>query len=237
MISSALWVYLSTTPLFWLTLTLLAWIAADRIAGLFGRHPLANPLVFAVAMLAAALGLTGTPYHTYFDGAQFVHFLLGPATVALGVPLWRHRSIVLREIVPMAVALLVGSAAAIASAVVFARVLGGSGAVVVSMAPKSVTAPVAMAISEGLGGLPALTAAVVILTGILGAIIGLPVMSLLGIRDRTARGFAVGLAAHGVGTARAFSVDPLIGVFSGIAMGLNAMLTAFLVPLLLPMLR
>jgi predicted murein hydrolase (TIGR00659 family) len=236
MTHSSLWVYLAATPLFWLTMTLAAWIVADGVARLARRHPLANPVLIAILLVALLLRGTGTEYQTYFNGAQFVHFLLGPATVALGVPLYRNLNLVRLNLIPMLVALLVGSAVAIVSVVVIARALGAPQAVVVSLAPKSVTAGVAMALSEALGGLPALTAAMVVATGILGAIIVTPLMNVLGIRDYAARGFAVGLASHGIGTARAFSVSPIAGTFAGIAMGLNALVTALLVPLLVPLL-
>ncbi len=233
----ALWVYLSASPLFWLSVTVVVFLAADHVALACGRHPLVNPVLMSLVAIGVLLKLTGTPYRAYFDGAQFVHFLLGPATVALGVPLWRNRAVVVREIVPMAAALVVGSIVAIVSAVGVARLLGAPGQVVASLAPKSVTAPVAMAISETVGGLPSLTAGLVIITGILGAIMVTPTMNALGIRDWAARGFSVGLASHGIGTARAFTVHPIAGVFAGIAMGLNAVVTAILVPLLMTLLR
>lgn len=232
----SLWVYLSADPLFWLTVTVVAWLVADRIAIACRRHPLVNPVLIAIVLVGALLTLTGTPYKAYFEGAQFVHFLLGPATVALGVPLWRNRAVVRREIVPMLGALVVGSAVAIVSAIGIASAFHAPRAIVVSLAPKSVTAPVAMAISESLGGLPALTAALVITTGIVGAVLATPIMNALGIRDWAARGFAVGLASHGLGTARAFMVHPIAGVFAGIAMGLNAIVTAILVPLIVGLL-
>ncbi len=229
----ALWVYLSTSPLFWLTVTLLAWLAADRLALTCGRHPAVNPVLIAIVLVAVLLHLTGTDFRTYFDGAQFVHFLLGPATVALAVPLWRNRDLVRRNLLPMAAALMVGSVVAIVSAIGIASALGAPRDVVVSLAPKSVTAAVAMAITQTLGGIPSLTAALVITTGIIGAIVVTPLMNRLGIRDWVARGFAVGLASHGIGTARAFSVNPIAGVFAGIAMGLNAVVTAVVAPLLI----
>ena len=228
----ALWVYLSTSPLFWLTVTLGAWLVADRLAAASGRHPLVNPVLVSVVLIALMLRATGADYRNYFDGAQFVHFLLGPATVALAVPLWRNRALVRRDVVAMAGALLVGSVVAAGSAVMVAAMLGAPREVLASLLPKSVTAAVAMAVSEGLGGIPALTAVLVITTGILGAILVTPTMNALGIRDFAARGFAVGLASHGIGTARAFAVDPVAGVFAGIAMGLNAVVTTLLAPLL-----
>ena len=234
--SFGLWVYLSRTPLLWLTVTLLAYAAADRFSARTGRHPLANPVLHAVWIMAAILWLTGTSYRTYFEGAQFVHFLLGPATVALAIPLYEHRRLVLRSLVPMGLSLLAGSLTALTSAILIASFLGAPPAVLVSLAPKSVTAGVAMGITEALGGDPALTAVLVILTGILGAIVVTPLMDLLRIRDWRARGFAAGLASHGIGTARAFQVNPVAGTFAGIAMGLNALVTALLLPLVLRLL-
>ncbi len=229
-----LWVYLQTTPLFWLTATLAAFFVADAIARRARRNPVVNPVLIAVALVAVLLKISGTDYQTYFNGAQFVHFLLGPATVALGVPLYRNLEMVGRNLLPMLAALIVGAAVAIVSAVGVAKALGAPKTVLISLAPKSVTAGVAMAVSESLGGLPPLTAALVIATGIFGAIVVTPMMNALRIRDYAARGFAAGLASHGIGTARAFSVDPVAGVFAGIAMGLNAVATPVLAPLILP---
>lgn len=232
--SFRLWVYLQTTPLFWLTATLGAFLVADAIARRLGRHPLANPVLIAVILVAILLRVSGTDYQTYFNGAQFVHFLLGPATVALAIPLYRNLALVRRNLLPMLAALVVGAVTAIVSAVGIAKAFGAPHVVLVSLAPKSVTAGVAMAVSESLGGLPPLTATLVIATGIIGAIIVTPMMNALGIRDYAARGFAAGLASHGIGTARAFMVDPVAGVFAGVAMGLNAVVTPILVPLILP---
>jgi putative effector of murein hydrolase len=153
--------------------------------------------------------------------------------VALGVPLYRNLALVRRDLLPMAASLLVGAVVAILSAVGIAAALGVPHNILVSLAPKSVTAGIAMAVSESLGGIPSLTAALVIITGIVGAIMVTPLMNALGIRDYAARGFAVGLASHGIGTARAFAVSSVAGTFAGIAMGLNAVVTALLVPLLL----
>jgi predicted murein hydrolase (TIGR00659 family) len=229
----SLWVYLSRTPLLWLTVTLLAYVAADRISAVLRRHPLANPMLIAVVIAAGVLFATGTPYRTYFEGAQFVHFLIGPATVALAVPLYRNRLTVLRALLPMGAALLAGSLAAMLSALLIARAMGVAPGVLASLAPKSVTAGIAMGIAEGLGGDPALAAVLVILTGAIGAVVVTPLMNGLGMTDMRARGFAAGLAAHGLGTARAFVVNPVAGTFAGIAMALNALLSAILAPIVL----
>jgi predicted murein hydrolase (TIGR00659 family) len=229
-----LWVYLSGSPLLWLTATLIAYLAADAISVACNRHPLANPVLIAVVFVSAILLATGTTFPAYFAGAQFVHFLLGPATVALAVPLVRHLPQVRRALMPMLVALAVGSMTAIVSAVWLARAFGLDRAAMLALAPKSATAAIAMGIAEKIGGDPALTAVLTILTGITGAIIVTPLMNALRLRNYAARGFAAGLASHGIGTARAFQVDPLAGTFAGIALGLNGLLTALLVPLLLP---
>lgn len=233
----ALWVYLTQTPLLWLTVTLAAYAVADALAERAGRHPLVNPVLVSVVLVGGLLLVSGTDYSTYFGGAQFIHFLLGPATVALALPLWEHRALVMRAGLPMLAALVAGSVTAAVSAMGIVRLMGAPEAVVVAIAPKSVTAGVAMSITEATGGDPALTAVLVIITGILGALMVTPLMDALGIRDYRARGFAVGLASHGIGTARAFQVDPVAGTFAGIAIGLNAVMTAFVVPWLIGLMR
>lgn len=227
----SLWVFLSQSPLLWLTVTLLVYASTDALSLATGRNPFANPVFHAMWIIAAFLLATGTSYTTYFGGAQFVHFLLGPATVALAVPLYENRKVVAAAIVPMLVALVIGCATAIVSVVLLANAFGLPREIVLSLAPKSVTAAVAMGISESLGADASLTAVAVILTGIMGAIIVTPLMNRMGITDYRARGFAVGLASHGIGTARAFQVDAVAGVFAGIAMSLNALVTSLLVPI------
>ena len=226
------WVYLSASPLFHLTLTLVAFQAASAVFERMGRNPLLNPVLGAVLIVVAVLVLTGTDYGTYFEGAQFVHFLLGPATVALAVPLYRQWHRVRRSALAIAVSLVAGSLTAILSAVCVAWLLDGSQAVLASLAPKSVTAPVAMGIAEKLGGLPSLTAVLVIVTGILGAMLGPKLLDMTGVVDWRARGLAIGTASHGIGTARALQVNETAGAFSGLAMGLNALGTALLLPLI-----
>ena len=227
----SLWVYLSRSPLLWLTVTLLTYAITDAVSLKTQRNALANPVFHSMWIIGAFLLITGTSYTTYFEGAQFVHFLLGPATVALAVPLYENRKAAAAAILPMLAALVVGSVTAIVSVVLLAEAAGLPETVVLSLAPKSVTAGVAMGISESLHADPSLTAVAVIVTGIMGAMIVTPLMNRAGIRDFRARGFAVGVAAHGIGTARAFQVDSVAGVFAGIAMSLNALVTSLLVPL------
>ncbi len=231
-----IWVYLAATPLLGLTVTLLAYQLGHVIYRRAGLSPFANPVLIAVIVLVSLLALTGTDYATYFEGAQFVHFLLGPATVALAVPLYRNLKAVQRSALPLLIALLVGTVTAAGSAVGIAWLFGASRETLLSLAPKSVTTPVAMGIAEQIGGLPSLTAVLVILTGILGAVLATGTLNLLRIRDWRARGFAIGLAAHGIGTARALTVNEVAGAFASLAMGLNALATAVLLPLLLRLL-
>ena len=227
-----LWSYLSTTPLIWLTTTILAYLLADGVARRLGHPPWANPVLLSVLLIGPILWLTRTDYTTYFEGAQFIHFLLGPATVALALPLWDNRDTIRTSVAPIVLALLTGSVVAAGSAILLARAFGLPMEVLLSLAPKSTTAPVALGISEAIGGLPALTAVLVILTGIIGAVTVTPLMNLIGVSDWRARGFAVGVAAHGIGTARAFQVNPVAGAYAGIAMALNALLTSLIVPVL-----
>ncbi len=229
---ASLWSYLAATPLIWLTTTIVAYLVADKIARKLGNPPWSNPVLMSVLIIAPVLWLTQTTYTTYFEGAQFIHFLLGPATVALAVPLWDNRDTIQASIAPIVLALFTGSIVAAGSAILLARAYGLPLEVLLSLAPKSTTAPVALGISEAIGGIPALTAVLVILTGIIGAVTVTPVMNLLRITDWRARGFAVGVAAHGIGTARAFQVNPVAGAYAGIAMALNALLTSLIVPLL-----
>ncbi|MCB1388178.1 MAG: LrgB family protein [Rhodobacteraceae bacterium] len=228
-----IWSYLAQGPLLWLTVTLLAYVLADFIAERLGRPPWANSVLMSVLLLAILLQATGTPYATYFEGAQFVHFLLGPATVALAVPLFLQGARLKRAVLPVLAGVVTGSSVAVVSALAIARAMGVDAATLASLAPKSTTAPVAIGIAQSLGGSPTLAAVLVILTGITGALVATPLLNVLGVRDWRARGLAVGTAAHGIGTARAFQVHSTAGAFAGIGMGLNAILTAVLAPAVL----
>jgi predicted murein hydrolase (TIGR00659 family) len=228
------WVYLSASPLLWLTLTLLAYLFAFALYRRSRFNPLVNPVAISIALLVGVLAATRSDYATYFEGAQFVHFLLGPATVALAVPLAEQTAKLRRAWLALTAGLAVGVVVALVSAVVIAWLLGASTATLASLAPKSVTTPVAMGISEKIGGLPSLTAVSVVLTGIVGAALGRFVFDALRVRSWAARGFAIGLAAHGQGVARAFIVNQEAGAFAGLAMGLTALVTALVAPWLAP---
>jgi predicted murein hydrolase (TIGR00659 family) len=231
----SLWNAFSETPLLWLAITLVVYQLArwlyqsTRIAWL-------NPVLTSIVMIVALLLLTQTSYDDYFASVRFIHFLLGPATVALAVPLYARLAKLKRLLVPVLSALCVGSITAAATAVGLARLLGASTPTLLSLAPKSVTTAIAMGVSEKIGGLPPLTAVLVILTGIIGAVSGQAILDVLRIRDDSVRGFAIGLASHGIGTARAFQMSEEAGAFSGLGMGLNGILTALLIPILVELL-
>ena len=227
------WSYLSQEPLLWLTLTVLAYTIGDAAFRASGKSPYVNSVLVAVVLLAGVLLLTDTPYPVYFNGAQFVHFLLGPATVALALPLYENRERLRRAALPVLVAVVVGSSVATLSALAIASALGAGDVSLASLAPKSATAPVAIGISERLGGAPTLTAVLVILTGITGAVLATPLLNLLRIKDWRARGLAAGVASHGIGTARALQVNPTAGAFAGLGMALNALIAAVVAPVVL----
>lgn len=229
---SETWVYLAQSPLLWLTATVGTYVAAEALYRRLRQAPIAHPVLVSIAVLVVVLLVTGTPYPRYFEGAQFVHFLLGPAIVALALPLHAELHRARAMALPLTVALLAGSVTAIVTAVGVATLAGASRASVVSLAPKSATAPVAMGIVEKLNGIPSLSAGLVVLTGLLGTILGPSLLRWLRIRDEAAVGFALGVTSHGLGTARAFEIAETAGAFAGLAMGLNAMATSVLVPLL-----
>lgn len=228
-----LWTYLSATPLLWLTITLLIYQTGTWIFRRFGCNPLLNPVLTSVIALVIFLELSNTDYQTYFQGARFIHFLLGPATVALAIPLYRELPTIRKAFSPVMITLIIGSLTAIASAVGIAWWLGGERVLLLSLAPKSVTTPIAMGISEKIGGLPSLTAVSVVLTGITGAVLGDLVLRHLKVRDEMARGMALGVASHGIGTAHALQTSQVGGAFAALAMALNGLFTALLLPFLI----
>ncbi|MDA8447680.1 LrgB family protein [Paracidovorax valerianellae] len=222
---------LQRSPLPWLALTLLAYLAALWLYRRSGNNPFLLPVLTAVVGIVCVLLVLGVPYPVYFEGVQLIHFFVGPATVALAVPLYSQLGKIRQIWRPVAIALLAGSVAAIASAVLVAWALGGSLQTLMSLAPKSATIPIATAVAERLGGIASLAAVAVAITGIAGAVIAGPLLRLLRLNDDpVVRGFAVGLTAHAIGTARELQANPTAGSFAALAMALNGIATALLMP-------
>ncbi len=236
-----LWIYLSATPLFGLTATLVVYLLAQAAYARLDQAPWANPVLWTVLALAALLLATGVSYPSYFAGAQFVHFLLGPAVVALAWPLWQRRKELGRRWGRLLAAALVGGAAASGSALALGWALGLPAEVLLSLAPKSVTAPVAMGIADQIGGIPALAAVLAVLTGLVGALSGKYLFAMLHVPTDAAgwmaRGYALGTASHGIGAARALQVNADAGAYAGLALGLQVVLASLLMPLVLNWLR
>jgi len=226
-----LWVYLASTPLFGLTATLVTYVIAAIVYERFGRAPWANPVLWSVVCIGGVLVVTGTSYPRYFAGAQFIHVLLGPAVVALAWPLWLRRSELRRRGAALTIAALVGGIAAAGSAVALGWAFDLPGDVLRSLAPKSVTAPVAMGIADRIGGVPALAAVFAVVTGMVGALSAKYLFGLLRIDEWAVRGFALGTVSHGIGAARALQVNADAGAYAGIALGLQVLLATLILPL------
>lgn len=220
----------TANPLLWIAVTLVVFAAAQWISASLKAHPLANPVLLSVASIIALLLATHTPYEQYFSGAQFIHLLLGPAVVALAVPLSRH----LHRLRRLARPVLLGIAAGCVSGAVFVLLLawlfGANGQLAASLVTKSVTAPVSMAITAHVGGVPALAAIASVLTGMVGAAFGPWLLDLFGVRDPVQRGLAMGTASHGQGTARILQESEEAGAMSALAMGLTALAMALVLP-------
>ena len=219
-----------TGTIFALVLTLGAYAAAAAVWQRCGRHPLLNPTLFAIAGVATALLALNMQHADYFASAELVHALLGPAVVALAVPLYRHAAVLRARAGALLMALVLGSATAVLVGVAVAVALNVSAGAVLSLAPRSATTAVSMGVAAEIGGIPALTAVLTIATGITGAVLGGWILDAMGVRDPLARGFALGTASHGIATARAFQDGEAAGIAAGLAMGLNAILTAVIAP-------
>lgn len=220
-------------PITWLLATLLAYRLALAVHRRAGNSAWLHPVAVATVLLVCVLLAGGISYETYFEGGRYIHMLLGPATVALAVPLYHQLQRLRRDWLSLLAGAFLGSAVAVALAMTLAWLLGGSQATVISMAAKSVTMPIAIGLTEKLGGVVSLTSALVMLTGILGGALTQPLLALMRIRETYITGFTLGVVAHGIGTARALHGGQEMGAFAGLAMGLAGLLTAVFVPLCL----
>jgi predicted murein hydrolase (TIGR00659 family) len=224
------------SPVFLVLLTLVGYRLGRELRDRTGGHPLAQPVLVAIILIGTTLSLAHVDYADYRAGTELIAFWLGPATVALAVPLHRQARRLRGFVVPMLVAVPMGAVVSIATSILLVRICGGDELLARTMAPKAATTPVSIALSEGIGGLPPMTAVLTIVAGILGAVAGPAVLTLLRVRDRRARGLALGAVSHGIGTSRALVEDETEGAFSGLSMGLTALATSILLPLLVAVL-
>ncbi|MFC3213360.1 LrgB family protein [Novosphingobium panipatense] len=219
-------------PLLWLTGTLGVFELFDRISKRCNRHPLLHPVLWSTPVLIGALLVTGTSYDTYRQATFPLSFLLGPAVVGLAVPIWAERQRIRRLALPILLSLMAGALTSIVSAVGVLALFGAPTALLASIAPRATTTPVAMAVAGQLGGIPALAAIIVLFAGVLGAMVATPLLNAIKVRDYRARGFALGIASHGIGAARAFQVDATAGALASLGMALNAIATAALLSMI-----
>ena len=228
-----IWVYLQTQPLLWLAVTLCVWELARAVDRLAGHRALSNPTVMSILFIAALLLITHTSYRNYFTGGAYIQFLLGPATVALAVPMYANWPVIRRNFAAILVSLTTGSMVAAGSAMLILRVLRAPRIVTISLGPKSVTTPIAMGISQQLGGNPSLTAVFVMITAMFGILVYPAVFRLGRVTDWRARGLAAGVAMHGLGTAKMITLDDTAGAFAGLAIGLNGLVTSLFLPVMI----
>jgi len=225
-----IWVYLSASQLLALFITLVAYQIGLWAYQKTKHNPLVNPVAIAVILVATCIELFDMPYEKYFQGAQFIHFLLGSATVALAIPIYRGIGSLKHRVIPILAALLTGGAISIVSSVGISALLGADQNIVGAFYSKSVTAPIAMGIAERIGTSPTLTAIFAVCTGILGAILAPYILNFFKIKPLWQRGFSIGVAAHGIGASRAFSVSAQAGTYASLAMGLHGILGSILIP-------
>lgn len=218
--------------IFLLALTFVIFLGARLLQKRTGS-PLLNPILVSIAVLIVLLTVFGVDYDTYAAGGEYIDFWLKPAVVALGVPLYRQLENIKKQMVPLLAAELAGCVAGVVSVVLLARLFGASEEVVMSLAPKAVTTPIAMEISRSVGGIPPLTAAVVVSTGIFGGMAGFRMVRMGHIKSPIAMGLSIGTAAHAVGTSAAMEHGERYGAFSSLGLILNGLLTALLAPLIL----
>lgn len=212
----ALWASFARTPAFGVATTAVAYQFGSALPRHARGNPLSNPVLIAILTIIALLRLTDVDYPTWFRTAAWIHFLLGPATVALAIRIYKHIGEIRRAAMAIGFAVAAGAITASGSAMAVAWLLGASPVVICSIAAKSVITPIAIGISTRIGGIPELTAVLVVATGVLGAVCAPEITTLIAVRCWRARGLAAGVAGHGIATARMLSLDPTAGAFAGL---------------------
>lgn len=229
-----MWQHFQAFPVLWLVVTLVVFLLASWINTKAGKTPFLHPVLVSLSLIIVVLKVTETEYATYMEGGRYIHLLLGPAVVALAVPLYDNLATVKRLLLPLLIGCVSGAVIASASAIAIGAWFGLSDQILLTLAPKSVTSPIAIAIAEKVGGYPSLAAGLVLITGAMGCLIAPLVYKVLRIKDESVKGFVLGVGAHAMGTAYAFEYGMVAGAFGGLAMGMTGAFTAFMLPLLIP---
>lgn len=225
--------YMSNAPLTWLIITISAYKIGVLIYEKSGKNALLQPIVIAYAIMLPILLVAKVPYKEYFSAVSMLHFFLGPATVALALPLYKNLKLIRAYFIPILITLVAGGTFTILSAVGILWLFGASKITMLSMTTKSVTAPITLITAQDIGANASLAIGFVVITGLLGALIGTPIFRLLKIKHDAAKGFALGLLSHAVGTARAFEISENAAAFSALAMGLVGVFIAVFLPIVI----
>ncbi|AHJ12165.1 LrgB family protein [Sulfurospirillum multivorans] len=229
----ALIAYVMNTPLSWIIITMSAYKIGIIIYEKTGKHALLQPIVIAYVIMLPILILAQIPYKQYFESVSILHFFLGPATVALALPLYKNLKLIQSYFLPILITLVAGGIFTILSAISILWLFGASKITMLSMTTKSVTAPITLITAQDIGAIPSLAMGFVVITGLLGALFGTFIFKLLKIKHDAAKGFALGLISHAVGTARAFEISENAAAFSALAMGLIGVFIAVLLPIVI----
>lgn len=222
---------LAHSELFALTLVVGTYLAATALYKKV-HFCLLHPLVTSILAIIAVLEVLGIQYESFRQSSHLIHFMLGPSVVALGYVLYEQIQYLKGNVVSILTSVFVGALVGIVSVIVIGKLMGADQALIATLQPKSVTTPIAMGIAEKAGGMPSLTAVIVVAVGIFGSIVGPVIMKVLGIESHIAKGLALGASSHGVGTATAIQIGAVEGALSGLAIGLMGIMTAVLVPVI-----
>lgn len=223
------------SEIFILALTFLAYFAAQKLQEKTGIIFL-NPILIAIIAIIAILKLLSIDYSVYHTNSRLIEFFLKPAVVALGVPLYQQFEKIKKQAIPILFSQLAGCIAGVVSVVVIAKLMGASKEIILSLVPKSITTPIAMEVSKAIGGIPPLTASVVVVVGIFGGIFGYTIMKWTRVKNPIAQGLSMGTAAHGMGTSMSMAISPSYGALASIGLILNGIFTAILAPTILQLL-
>jgi len=229
--------YISTTPFVWLLLTLGSFKLGIIIYEKSGKNTLLQPIIIAYFIIMSVLIITGVSYEKYFKSVELIHFFLGPATVALALPLYNNLKQIKSLFFPIIITLVVAGVFSIILAVSLLWLLDAQLPTILSMTTKSITAPIAIVTSQQIGAISSLAVGFVIITGIIGALFGSGIFKILKIKHDSSKGFALGIISHGIGTARAIEISEKAAAFSALAMGLSGILTAIFLPIIIQFFR